>query len=295
MIWKGVGVLGVAAGLVIMFVVALARLTVPDVPTFAEGFEEAAESRDGSIDFVPTAIGGELQISGAREGAIALDSQVGGPTYGLGGDTARIFFDADPLAINQMSYDGLAFFPEPEDCEFTEGRHNEEIGVAAVQVSCEALVDIRDNGTISLQGYLALPANMVIELDVPETGGTLTVGDEDWEIIEPTLVVGPTFQGQGGGAGEVGLPLNVEDPDKGMFLAYDMGSERLTPATILYDGTVNEISGDCTITDEELMVVNPQTRFRELTLDCEDVEIPGVGTVEITGNVVYQEIFFAEP
>lgn len=300
MIWKGVGALGVAAGLVIMFVVGLARLTVPDEPTFGEGFEDAAENPDGSIDFIPTAIGGELQISGAREGTITLDGQVDGPTYGLGSGQARVFFESDPLAINQMSYDGLAFFPEPADCEFTIGQHNEETGLAAVQITCAELVDIRGNGTVSISGFAALPADLVVDLDLPETGGTVTVGDVTFEPEDPVLFIGPSFEGSG--ANEIGMNLFTPDIGPGaedtaaVFFAYDGTTDTLTLTQVSLRRGVAEVDpGECETQNEELTVINPQASIWEVTFSCQSVDVSSQGSVPVTGDVVYEKIFFAEP
>ncbi len=292
-IWKGVAVLVGAAALVALGVTGLALVMVPDEPTFAEGFVGTDDSEE-EVEFVPTAVGALLEITGSREATVTLDRTVGGPSYGIGDSTTRVFFDRDPLAIGQMSHDGLAFFPDPEDCEFTPGEHDEDTGLVAVTISCLELVDIRGNGSITLEGFAALPADLVIELDLPETGGVIMVGDEQWEIVDPLLFVGPSFQGQGGGAADLGLSLNPKDPNRGLFLAYDIDTERLTPATIFYDETVAEMTGTCMLTDEEVMILNPQTQFRELTIDCENVEVGDLGTVEITGSVVYQKVYFAE-
>jgi hypothetical protein len=69
MIWNGLGVLLGSAGVIVAGVVGLVWL-VPDDPAFSEGFGDASEGSDGNIDFVPTAIGEELQVTGAREGSI---------------------------------------------------------------------------------------------------------------------------------------------------------------------------------------------------------------------------------
>lgn len=300
MIWKGVGVLVAAAGLVIALVVGLAQLTVPDDPTFAEGFEDAATGPGGSIDFVPTAIGGELQVSGAKEGSISLESQVGGPTFGLGGTNARVFFDVDPLSINQMSYQDLAFFPEPDDCEFTEGQHNEEVGIAAVQVVCAELVDIRDNGTISMEGYVALPANMVIELDVPDTGGTVTVGDVTFEPEDPVLFIGPTFEGSD--AHEIQLFLGTPAVGTGatdnaaVTFAYSGTTDSLTLTRVNLRRGIAEVDpGECTTENRELTVVNPQTSYWEVSFSCESVDVSSLGALSVEGDVVYQKVVHSEP
>ncbi|MFP3882515.1 MAG: hypothetical protein ACLFWH_09365 [Actinomycetota bacterium] len=295
MIWKGFGVLAGSAVVVVLMVVGLALLIVPDEPTFSEGLEEAAESDDGAVDFTPNAVGGQLEVTGATEGTITLERTADGPTYGLENSDMKIFFESDPLTISQMSYDGLAFFPEPEDCEFTEGEHNEETGLVGVEVSCPELVDIRDNGTVTLEGVLALPANMVITLDIPDIGGTISVGDEEWEVVDSRLLVGPTFQGSNGGSGEIGLPLNPEEPGKGIFLSYDLETDRLSPGNVSYDGTITDLAPDaCDLVSETLMVVNPQAEYHELTITCENVDVPDLGVVSIEGSVVYEKLFFEE-
>jgi hypothetical protein len=294
MIWRGLAVLSGAAGVVILSVVVLALITVPDEPTFAAGLEEADVGEDGSVDFLPTAIGGELVVTGARDATITLERQVDGPTFGLGNAKARVFFDVDPLAITQMSYDGLAFFPDPGDCEITEGRHNEETGLAAVQISCPELVDIRDNGIIALDGYAALPADLVVDLDLPETGGTITVGEEVWEVAEAYLIIGPSFPGSD--AGDIGLSLSPGETDDVLFLAYDIDIGDLSPGFLQIDGTRHDISGArCDLSTQELVVVNPQAQILELSVGCEAVELPGLGSITIEGTVIYQQIHVEEP
>lgn len=295
MIWKGFGVLLGTALVILLGIIGLARLIVPDEPTFSEGLEEAAESDGGNVDFTPTAPGGLLEVTGAVEGTITLERTADGPTYGLENSKTRVFFESDPLTISQMSYEGFAFFPEPEDCEFTEGEHNEESGLVGVEVSCPELVDIRDNGTITLAGVLALPADLVIEVDTPDTGGTITVGNEEWEVVDPVLLVGPQFHGSNGGAGEITLALNPEEPSKGLSLYYDIEADHLSPGKVSYEGTATDLARDaCDIVSETVMVVNPQVEFHELTISCEDVEVPELGTISIEGRVVYEKFFVEE-
>src|SRR5690606_37802010 len=129
-------------------VFGLALLTNPDEPVFSDGLAEATEGNDGSLDFVPTALGGQLTVTGAREGTIVLDHMANGPSFGLGNSKTRIFFQGGPLAVTQLDHDGLSFFLEPEECQFTVSQSNEQAGLAAVAVSCPQLVDIRGNGTV---------------------------------------------------------------------------------------------------------------------------------------------------
>lgn len=289
LIWKGLGILGAAAGLVIVLVVGLARLTVPDEPTFAEGFEESAEAPE---DFVPSAIGGVLRVTGAREGTIELDQEVGGPSFGLGNSQAKVFFDRDPLAIDQMSYDGLAFFPEPEDCEFTEGEHNEEAGLVAVQVSCPDLVDIRDNGTISIEGHAALPADLVIERDLPEPGGAVTVGEETWEMIEANLMIFPE-NNFGGSPEALSLGMWTRDYDRGIGFEMDRDTEALTLSQVYWpEGQSDVPASACSISTEFLVQLNPNNSIHRLDFACDSVAVRGMGEVPITGSIVFYKSYF---
>lgn len=290
MIWRGIGLLVGAAALVAVGVAALALVVVPDEPRFSDALEEETEVES---EFVPDALGARLEISGARSDTVVLDDTIGGPTFGLGNARTRIFFEGDPIAIGQMSHDGLAFFPEPEDCEFTPGEHNETAGLVAVRISCPELIDIRDNGSIALEGVAALPADLVIEVDLPETGGTITVGDQIWEIVDPFLFIGPRFLGDDMTATE--FLVWTRDAREGMRFIYNDETGLISFVAVDLDETSHEIdSSDCSLTDEEVMILNPQTQFRELTIDCAAVDVPDLGTVDITGSITYQKVYFTE-
>lgn len=294
MIWKGLGILLGSAGLIVAGVIGLALWLVPDEPTFSEGFAEASEGADRTLDFVPTAIGGELEVTGAREGTITLERNVDGPSYGLGDARTRIFFEPSPLTITQMSHDGLAFFPEPDDCEFTAGANNEEIGVAAAQVVCPELVDIRDNGTISLEGYVALPSDLVLERDLPELGGTVTVGEESWEMVEPSLIV--DHHGFGDSSEPVELGMWTGDHQRGMTFEMDPETEALTLTQVHWpEGQADVPPGACSIGIELLVQVNPDTAIQRLELACDSVAVRGMGEVPIAGNVVFYKSHITDP
>lgn len=291
--WKGIAVLAAATGIIVLGILGLAQLTIPDDPAFSEGFTEASLASDGVLDYVPTAIGGEMEVTGAREGTLTLSRGFQGPGYGLGDDTGRIFFEADPLSIAQMYYGDLTFFTDPEDCVFTPGRLNEEIGVAAVAIECVDLADIRDKGMVSVKGYAALPADMVLERDLPETGGTVTVGTETWEIVDPMLIVGLQVFGDSDQPGMSLAPPDLAQRD--LFFSFT-DDHRLQLQSVIYGEEVVEVSpSECTVSTEDLAVVNPQASIVELDFLCEGIEIPGLGTVPIEGNVVFDRIYYFEP
>ena len=298
--WKGIAVLAGTAGVIVLGILGLARITIPDDPSFSEGFTEASLGSDGVLDFVPTAIGGELEVTGAREGTLTLSRGFQGPGYGLGDDTGRIFFEADPLSIAQMYYGDLTFFTDPEDCMFTPGRLNEEIGVAAVALECVDLADIRDKGMVSVKGYAALPADMVVERDLPETGGTVTVGDEIWEIVDPVLIIGPAGPAIARESGEVGMLLQADVHTGSIFFAL-LDDQSLQARSVHYEDetgqtrTVELSPNACSVATEDVAVINPQAEIVELTFDCAPVEVGGLGSVPIEGTVLFERIYYIEP
>jgi hypothetical protein len=291
LIWKSVGVLLGAVALIVLGVVGLARLTVPDEPTFAEGLEEG--DGEGFLDVAPIAIGGQLEVSGAREGTIVIDQNVNGPSYGLGNSKTRIFFEGSPLTVSQMSHDGLSFFPEPEECEFTTGAQNEGTGITAVQISCPELVDIRGNGTLAVEGYLALPTGVVMALDVPDSGGALMVGDEEW-VIPPDVIL---FVGEAFFGGEPGFQLTEENLAGSMFIGHDPASDTLFVRGMANpDGELTEVPPDaCTVSQERVMVVSPDMEAFAVGISCEEIEVPGMGLVPVEGSVVLHKIQVADP
>lgn len=278
-----------AASVVVLGVLGIAWLTVPDEPSFVEELEEAEAGADDG-PFVPDVVGGRVTVSGAREGTIDLVQKGNGPNFGLGSSRTQIYFEEGPLAVSQMDHDGLSFFPDADDCQFTTGEHNEAAGIAAVSMTCPELVDIRGNGTLTVEGQFALPANLVLSLETPETGGTITVGEEQWEIVEPRLFVAdrPVVVGET----DIGLWLTGDDHFRGIFLEYDPEGDTLRLARLRDDeGLLHEVvSAACTIDDQETMVINPDARLMELTLFCEDVEIAGMEPQLIEGTVLYEKI-----
>lgn len=165
-----------AAALVVVGVVGLARLTVPDEPSFGEALDEAGEDGEIGTDFVPDVVGGRLTVTGAREATLDLEPKGNGPNFGLGSSKTQLYLQGGPLEITQMDHDGLSFFPDPDDCVFTIGERNEVAGLVAVMVSCPELTDIRGNGTLAVEGHLALPADIAIAVELPQTGGTSPSG-----------------------------------------------------------------------------------------------------------------------
>ena len=53
---------------------------------------------------------------------------------------------------------------------------------------CEDLADIRGGETVSMAGTLGLALTTVGESDLPQMGGSVTVGEETWEFDEALLL-----------------------------------------------------------------------------------------------------------
>lgn len=275
-----------AVAVIMGSVVALRFTIAPDQPTFADAV--AAAKEEGSPqDVVPTAYGGELQVTGDRQAPFSLSG--GGDTgagFALTGSEGRMQFEGAgvELHITQFSFDGLDFFPKGDDCKVTPGAANKERGVAAAIVECSQVRDIRDIATITVEGPVGLPLDMVVDAGLPPVGGTVEVGDDSWRIDHASLTLLP----QPAIAGEEDHPLTlVEEPSKFMYFTYDDGRPAL--ARIEDDGVVTVVPADaCEVTFETLGALNAETSRSELTIECASVEIEGRGAVPISGSVVVE-------
>ena len=245
--------------------------------------------------------GGHLTVTGDREGTLTLTRESNDERYSLVGDDARMVFDGDPPAVAQLSWEGLEFFPEPEDCSITPGELDDQLGIGQAEVACTDLVDIRDGGTISVSGTLGLPLTMVGDSDLPETGGSVTVGDETWEFVEAMLLAIPFVAVAG--EDDYNMILAHDGTDEGcpgpecsrasLRFRYDVQHHRLTLANIERDGADADLAaGACALETNELGRLTPGTAVVELTIDCPAAEVPGIGAVPIAGTVIVQQIDF---
>ena len=246
-------------------------------------------------------VGGHLTVTGDREGTLTLTRESNDARYSLVGDDARMVFDGDPPAIAQVSWDGLEFFPDPEDCSITPGELDDQLGVGQAEVECTDLVDIRDGGTISVSGTLGLPLTMVGASDLPETGGSVTVGDETWQFDEAMLLAIP-FAAVAG-EDDYNMILAREGTDEGcpgpecsrtsLRFRYDVQHHRLTLNNVERDGADADLAaGACALETNELGRLTPGTAVVELTIDCPAAEVPGMGAVPIAGTVIVQQVDF---
>ena len=210
-------------------------------------------------------------------------------------------FEGDPPTVAQVSWDGLEFFPTPDDCSITPGDLDDQLGVGYAEVECLALVDVRGGDTITLSGRLGVALTLVGESELPEMGGSVTVGDETWEFTEALLF-------------EFAFPASTGSDDYNMILAregtdtgcpgpecsrtslrfrYDVETHRLALSNVERDGEDADLAaGACSLETSELGRLTPATAVVELAIDCPAAEVPGLGAVPISGTVIVQQLEF---
>jgi len=277
-------------------------------PTDPLPSDSAAPTADLTIP--PDEVGGVLTVDGDRTGSLRLDSahsDVGFATEGrpevtlgdlwLEGPDGRVAFSRDPEeGITKVDFDGLSFFIEPDDCALTPGALNATSRLQRVEVRCEQLEDVRDNGTIGLAGVVAVPSDLLGERgDLPPSGGSVSVGEQTLDFSEAAVMLG-------GGIiiGETErTPLTLiaddesdVDPDDWWSQASVLGVEQ-DPQSGAYVLTSVQVRGDlmtlaapCPVSGEELGDLNGWTRVVELRLDCQDAELSNGGSVSIEGSLV---------
>ena len=279
---------------VVVLTFGLAVLIVPtpvgssEPPGSAASGAPATPAPVGDIDAIPTAIGGTLVLTGDREASLVVDREATDGQYGIIGDDARIFLGGDPLTVVQMNLDGLSFFPEPDACTITPGRHNQQIGVASAEVRCEGLADIRDSGVVNVEGVLGIAADMLgMRGDLPPMGGSVAFGDQTLTFTEAWLFAffGPVI------GGEENTNMGLVDGTTGLYFTYDVHTHAIALAFIEIEGEITEVpAGACTIATREIGKVNPRNTLVEMTMRCPAVELPDLGGISIEGTVLVEQL-----
>jgi hypothetical protein len=253
------------------------------------------------LDQVPDAIGGILTVSGDREGSLALDrehAEIGfefdpeaeiarledGP-YQLSGADGRITFSRDPLAVDQLDFDGLSFYPEPDECEVTPGVMNPALGIATAELRCEEIADIRDNGVITVDGTIQVAADLLgLRGDLPASGGSIGVGAETLEVPEARALLQPF--GFDAATGLASLVILNEGLREGVILTYDPDTHELDIGSIIMGEESIEAPDACSGVRTDIGLLNPRTSVVELALSCDAIDVPDLGSVPVSGSLI---------
>jgi hypothetical protein len=296
--FRSIAVLGAAFAAVVIVTFGLATIIVPDNAGVSRaGGGSPSGSVDEPVETLPpveVGLGGALAVTGDSEGIFRLASEdtfFQGNFYSLVGDEGRIVFEGPPVEITQISFAGLEFFPEPEACSLTPGELDSTIGIGMTEIRCAGLTDIRDTGTINLEGTIGLPLNMVGESGLPEQGGSVEVGSETWQFAEAVLL---EFGFSPFGTSEEFNMQLVDEQSRGVIrFNYGFETHRLTLADVEHDGEHAGVPASaCQLSEEELGKLNPRTIVIRLGIQCVAVEVPGLGSVPVTGTVIIWQALF---
>ncbi len=287
----GIGFVGVVAA-----TIGLAALIVPDravSPGPGSGGspgpsgQAAHETPGGGI----LALGGSLTVTGDRQGTLVLTRESQESSYALVGADGRIAFEGAPVVVTQVSYDGLEFFPDADECTVTPGAFDGEIGIGRASLSCTDIADIRDHGVISIEGTIGLPVDRLVGRELPPSGGSIEVGPETWTFDFALLLLWqqPTIAG----TTDANMTLQDEEQVAGLYFYYDIETLQTSVSAVSHDGeTLDVPEGACDLASEELGRPNPRSTTIELDIDCPGVEVPGLGVVPIRGTLVVDELEF---
>lgn len=253
------------------------------------------------IGVAPRVAGGQLEVEGDRSGTFVLDEAFGmgggirveeggsvtiSPAQDafLEGPDGRIRFQRGTGLITLIDYDGLSFYPEPDDCDVTLGALNEDNGLMAALVECPELSDIRGGGTVSIAGVLALPADVLRGRgDIPQSGGSVDVNGSTVTFTEAELLLDERLTPEGE---PLGWAIWQPDFMSGLSFEYDSDSDQFFLSAITIEEESAVLEEPCALEAEELGRVNETTTAVRLTFDCAGVEVPGGGTGSVTGMIV---------
>ena len=290
--FRSVTVLVMAFVGAVVVTIGLANVIVPGGGSRPQG---AGDAGGGAAATPPVAapaegIGGHLAVTGDREGTMILTQEANEERYSLTGSGSRIVFEGQPPAVAQISWDGLEFFVEPDDCSITPGELDDVTGIGYAEIRCEDLADVRGGETIDLAGRIGVALTLIGESELPDMGGSVAVGDETWEFDEAMLFAFATPAVAG--AEDYNMVLTDEDAGTLRF-NYDIQTHRLTLVRVERGGETSDLAaGACNLATEELGRMTPTAAVVELTIDCPAADVPGLGLVPITGTLIVQNLEF---
>jgi hypothetical protein len=293
-------VLATAFASTVAITTGLVVLVVQDRGT---SFDAASETPPPTVvaDVAPMGTGGSLAVSGAREANFTLDhdsyevsinpdfergfARVEFGRFSLIGEDGAIHFAADPLEIEQIDLDGLAFYPDPDACTIEPGELNPAIGVASARLECVGLADIREAGTVTIEGGIALPADLLgMRGDLPPSGGRIPVGSRTLEFSDGRVLLQEVQTEE---TSRYALFLYGDDEASSIGFERDPESAAYYLTYIVIDEELFDIADDaCAMSTSELGRLNPITTVLELSIRCDQLDLGAHGVVTIDATLV---------
>lgn len=268
------------------------------VPRPADGVLNASAEPTFDLAIAPDRVGGSLEVSGDRTGTLRLDRGSADVRYEpagavpelilgdlwLTGEDGQIRFSRDPAkGVSQVQYDGLSFFLDPGDCTITPGAHNAAAGLMSALLECLEIADVRDAGVISIEGVVALPADVLGDRgDLPPSGGSIDVGDTTVDFSEAGVLLDGGVDAETGRM-QMGL---FNDDEEYLVIEYDPETAEYFLIAIQIADEYAFLSEACPVAAEDLGRLNPQTTVVRFTIDCDGVDLPGGGFGTVSGSVV---------
>ena len=298
---RSLTVLAVAFGGTLAITLGLVMLIVQD--RAAAPTAEATQTPAPAIapDVAPTSIGGTLAVTGDRSDTFRLDrplydvhvspdfergfARVEFGRFGLLGQAGDIYFESEPLSVAQIDFDGLAFYPDPADCTITPGMLNPATGIASARLECPDLEDVRGAGTVTLDGGVALPADLLgLRGELPPSGGQIEIGDQTLAFSDGRMLVMSALTDD---TRRVPLFIYGDDDVSSLGFERDPNTAQLYLTYIVIDEEPFDIDDDaCLVTAEDLGLSSPIATVQELTIRCDALELGGHGTVSIEDTLV---------
>lgn len=272
--------LAAAAAAVLIAVIALGAVVLPD-PT-------ADSPPSQSVELATETTGTRLwqtrvDVTGDRSGTFE-------GSYTVGGDPES------GLYLDQMVFDGLNIFLDPDECPLTWEALSLTRRTVLLAVDCAGITDVQGNHTLAFEGLVAHPAYEVLPQPSSETGGTLGVtGTREGEIV-----VDPIAWYVSAGAGPEAATILQDGGEDGFFgppigLGVDrQGQPRLDYLAVSTDsGTLNfnPDADDCTIVSAVLERISDTTERVALDVECESLSMPDFSeTVSVSGRILLDRI-----
>lgn len=297
-------ILGGTATGVLVATLALTGMVAPAPVAVASPTPTPAPSFDLAV--APTAIGGMVAVTGDRNAAFVLDAgfselrwissndnsaaMMTESDYELRGPDGRVAFDRDDGSVSEIEYDGLAFYLDPGDCDITKGVLDELSGLTSARLACTDIADIRDKGSISLDGIIGVPAEILGRPEhIPAAGGTVEVNGS------PMTFTAPLMQFYGLPSTDPAVPLENFNlltgvGYQGIGFGYDAESEAFFLTAVFADADgvwySRPLDEPCPVPAERLGDLSPRKWASRLTFDCTDVTLDDGTTATVTGTVV---------